>query len=102
MSALFATRTRSDWSAVFAAVDCSVTPVLTPEEAFAQAQNQARPMVFEKDGLRQFAPPLKIAGFDFDIVRPAPKVGEHTVQILQQAGYAESEIQELKASAVVA
>ena len=45
MAALFATRPRDAWTAVFAAVDCCVTPVLTPEEALQDAQIVARDMV---------------------------------------------------------
>ena len=44
---LFATRRRDDWAAGFAAVDCCVTPILTPEEALTNDQITARGMVVE-------------------------------------------------------
>jgi alpha-methylacyl-CoA racemase len=95
MGELFATRCRDDWANLFAAVDCCVTPILSPEEALANVQIAARQMVFSADGLTQFAPPLKISGFDFSIRQPAPKAGEHTMTILAAAGYTAVEIDRL-------
>ena len=97
MAALFATRPRDAWTAAFAAVDCCVTPVLTPEEALQDAQIVARDMVQSVDGLTQFAPPLKFSGHQFAIRHPAPKAGEHNDEILREAGYSVTEIERLKA-----
>jgi crotonobetainyl-CoA:carnitine CoA-transferase CaiB-like acyl-CoA transferase len=102
MSALFATRPRDEWAALFAAVDCCVTPVLNPEEALVHPQAQARRMVIEQDGLTQFAPPLKMSEFTFGIAQVAPKAGEQTLQILRDAGYSAMEIETLQAGAVIA
>jgi len=101
MAALFATRPRDDWAALFAAVDCCVTPVLSPEEALENEQIIARKMVLHDRGLAQFAPPLKLSGHDFAIRQPAPKAGEHNAHILCAAGYSEDEIAALVAAGVV-
>src|SRR5574343_597666 len=85
LAALFATRNRDDWAALFAPTDCCVTPILSPEEALRNEQLQARGMVVEADGLTQFAPPLKLSEFDFAIRQPAPKAGQHNQAILQAA-----------------
>ena len=100
MGELFATRGRDDWAAVFAAVDCCVTPILTPEEALLNEQMTARRMVLEEDGLTQFAPPLKMSGYEFTIRQPSPKSGEHNQAILAAAGYAPEEIARLKQGGV--
>lgn len=92
LAALFATRRRDEWAADFATVDCCVTPVLSPEEALANEQLNARSMVLRDDGLTQFAPPLKLSGFDFAIRQPAPKAGEHNAEILAAAGYSQDDI----------
>lgn len=101
MAALFATRPRDDWAALFATVDCCVTPVLSPEEALENEQIIARKMVLHDRSLAQFAPPLKLSGHDFAIRQPAPKAGEHNAHILRAAGYSEDEIAALVAAGVV-
>ena len=101
MAALFATRPRDDWAALFAAVDCSVTPVLSPEEALENEQVIARKMVLHDRGLAQFAPPLKFSGHEFAIRQPAPKIGEHNARILHAAGYSNDEIAALAAAGIV-
>ncbi len=101
MAALFATRPRDDWAALFAAVDCCITPILSPEEALENEQIIARKMVLHDRGLAQFAPPLKLSGHDFAIRQPAPKAGEHNAHILRAAGYSEDEIAALVAAGVV-
>ena len=101
MAALFATRPRDDWAALFAAVDCCITPILSPEEALENEQIIARKMVLHDRSLAQFAPPLKLSGHDFAIRQPAPKAGEHNAHILCAAGYSEDEIAALVAAGVV-
>ena len=101
MAALFATQSRDDWAALFAAVDCCVTPILSPEEALENEQVAARRMVLNEDGLTQFAPPLKLSGYEFSVRQPAPKVGEHNVQILRAAGYTDDEIAGLAAAGTI-
>lgn len=101
LAAIFATRSRDEWAALFAAADCCVTPVLTPEEALANEQIRARGMVVAADGLSQFAPPLKMSDFAFSIDRPAPKVGEHSAEILAEAGCSAGEIAALRAAGAI-
>lgn len=92
MATLFASQPRDAWAELFAAVDCCVTPVLQAAEALRNPQIQARGMVVEAGGLTQFAPPLKLSEFVPDLAQGAPKAGEHTAQILRQAGYRAEEI----------
>jgi len=98
LAAVFSTRSRDDWTSQFAAVDCCVTPILTPEEALANEQIAARGMVLKTDGLTQFAPPLKMSEFEFSVRQPAPKAGQHNTAILAAAGYSPAEIEQLTAS----
>ena len=102
LAELFATRPRDEWASLFAAVDCCITPILSPEEAIANEQISARQMVLNVDGLTQFAPPLKMSGFEFSIRQPAPKAGEHNAAILAAAGYSTDEIQRLESVALSA
>jgi alpha-methylacyl-CoA racemase len=98
MAAVFGSRSRDEWAGQFAAVDCCVTPILTPEEALTNEQIAARGMVVSVDGLTQFAPPLKMSEHEFSVRQPAPKAGEHNIEILAAAGYAPEEIERLTAS----
>ncbi|WP_265946028.1 CaiB/BaiF CoA transferase family protein [Dechloromonas sp. A34] len=98
MAAVFAQRSRDAWAALFGAVDCCVTPILTPEEALINEQIVARGMVLANDGLTQFAPPLKMSDYCFSVRQAAPKAGEHNMTILQAAGYSEQQIAELQRS----
>lgn len=98
VAALFASRPRDDWANLFAAVDCCVTPILTPEEALKDEQIVARGMVLQEDGLTQFAPPLKMSEFDFAVRQPAPAAGQHNAAILAAAGYSPAEMEQLAAS----
>jgi crotonobetainyl-CoA:carnitine CoA-transferase CaiB-like acyl-CoA transferase len=101
LAALFATRSRDQWTNLFAAVDCCVTPVLTPEEALDNAQIAARGMVLRTDGLTQFAPPLKLSDHQFAIRQAAPRAGEHNEEILRAAGYSVAQIDRLMAAGVL-
>jgi alpha-methylacyl-CoA racemase len=101
LAELFASRRRDEWAARFAAVDCCVTPVLTPEEALVNEQIKARGMVVDADGLTQFAPPLQLSGHPFVVRQPAPKAGQHNDQILLAAGYSSERIAALKAAGVL-
>ena len=97
VAAVFATRPRDEWATLFAAVDCCVTPILTPEEALANEQIAARGMVLREDGLTQFAPPLKLSDFEFTVRQPAPGAGQHNAAILAAAGYSPAEMERLDA-----
>ena len=98
MAAVFASRPRDEWANLFAAVDCCVTPILTPEEALKNEQIVARGMVLQEGGLTQFAPPLKMSDFEFSVRQPAPSAGQHNTTILAAAGYSPAEIERLAAS----
>jgi len=101
LEAAFASRTQHQWSEVFARADCCVSPILTVDEALANEQLRARDMVIVKEGLPQLAPPVKFSEFEFAIVRPAPGRGEHTEEILREAGYRDAGIAALRGDGVI-
>ncbi|GAA5210909.1 CaiB/BaiF CoA transferase family protein [Streptomyces thinghirensis] len=55
-AAAFASRTRDEWSAVFAGTDACVTPVLRFDEVAAHPHAASRGAVIELDGVAQAAP----------------------------------------------
>ena len=97
----FASRTQSEWTRVFADVDCCVSPVLSIEESLQNEQLRARGMISDADGVAQFALPLKLSEFEFGIARGAPAAGEHTDEVLREAGYGEADIAALRREGVI-
>jgi crotonobetainyl-CoA:carnitine CoA-transferase CaiB-like acyl-CoA transferase len=101
LAEIFASRTQREWSDVFARADCCVSPVLDIGEALWNEQLRARGMVIDADGFAQFALPLKFSEFEFAIERPAPGAGEHTEEILREAGYRDAELAALRNEGVI-
>ncbi len=103
IAATIAQRSLADWMAIFTPLDVCVEPVLTVEEALAHPQTAARGLLVETprgDGTiqRQIGHPLR-----FSASRPfyrcvGPRPGEHTVEVLAEAGYSRDEIVALNAS----
>jgi crotonobetainyl-CoA:carnitine CoA-transferase CaiB-like acyl-CoA transferase len=90
-------RTRAEWEAVFAQVDCCVTPVLTPAEALAHPQAGARGIVHHDAGATWIGPLAAIGAH-----RPAAArhvaAGADTRAVLADAGLSGGEIDALYAS----
>jgi len=102
LEAVFRGATLAEWSRRFAGVDCCVTPCLTLDEALADEHFVAHDAVVRApDGTRQFAPPFRLSGHAFRIDRVAPAQGEHSVEVLREAGLARDEIDALVATGVV-
>src|SRR5882672_4046927 len=101
LSKIFASRTQREWTGVFAGADCCVSPVLGVGEALSNEQLRARAMIVEADGITQFALPLKMSEFEFAVERTAPAAGEHTDEILREAGYRDAEIAALRTEGVI-
>lgn len=101
LAAIFATRDQSEWTERFTGADCCASPILTIVETLANEQLRARGMSFVENGLTQLAPPLRFSESEFAIERPAPEPGQHSGEILREAGYEESEIESLRNSGVI-
>jgi crotonobetainyl-CoA:carnitine CoA-transferase CaiB-like acyl-CoA transferase len=99
----FAAATLAEWRGRLTAADCCVTPVLTFDEAIADPQFAARAMIIGRpDGSRQLAPPYALSPATFRIERDAPGQGEHTREVLRDAGYTDAAIDALIAERAVA
>ena len=101
LAEIFAARTQEEWTEVFSHADCCVSPILTIEEALVNEQVRARGMIAPGDGLSQFALPVKFSDFSFEIWRAAPERGEHSEEILREAGYLDAEIEALRNKGVI-
>ena len=96
---LFRQRTLEEWKALFGTVDACVEPVQNVEEVLAHPQVRQRGHVRLEEGRPVgMAPPFVFVPRERP---PAPALGEHTREILRQAGYSDAEIEELTAAGVV-
>jgi crotonobetainyl-CoA:carnitine CoA-transferase CaiB-like acyl-CoA transferase len=109
VEAVFASRTRAEWQAFADEHDCCLEPVLELDEALDSELVRAREMVVELDQPGAAAPvkllglPIKLSRTPGDPCRaPGPALGEHTDEVLAEAGYAPAEIAALKAAGAVA
>jgi crotonobetainyl-CoA:carnitine CoA-transferase CaiB-like acyl-CoA transferase len=106
---IFKTRTREQWEYFAREHDCCLEPVLELDEALDSELVRARRMVVELDQpgaerpVRQLGVPVKLDRTPGEHDRlPGPALGEHTEQVLSEAGYSEEEIAELLAGGAAA
>jgi crotonobetainyl-CoA:carnitine CoA-transferase CaiB-like acyl-CoA transferase len=97
VATVFRSRTRDEWLAFNDEHDCCIEPVLDVGEALDSELVRAREMVtaIEQPGLgtvRQLGVPVKMSRTPGDPTRPAPAFGEHTDEVLREAGYSDEEI----------
>jgi crotonobetainyl-CoA:carnitine CoA-transferase CaiB-like acyl-CoA transferase len=99
---VFASRPREAWLDDLADAEVMVGPVKTVAEAFEDPQFRARPVVQEIDGLlRRAAFPVGTSAGVERTEAPAPALGEHTDEVLREAGYTGEGIADLRAAGVV-
>lgn len=94
VATLFRTQPRAYWTALFAAHDCCCEPALTMDEVFTHPQAVHRGLLHE----RQLATPLGRRGVPR---APAPGLGEHTMELLAELGYASEDVERLRQRGVV-
>jgi len=104
---VFAGRTKAEWAEFNDAHDCCVEPVLDLDEALGSQLVREREMVVEVEqprlgAVRLLGMPVKFSGTPGDATRPAPALGEHTEEVLREAGLSADEIAALVASGAVA
>ena len=96
VAAIFATKTRDEWTAVFDPLDACVVPVLSPLEALQHPHNLAREAFVPRDEhVVQPAPVPRLARTPGAVAGPPPAVGAHTREVLTGAGYPPERIAEL-------
>lgn len=93
LEATFLTRTRDAWEAWFQGRDVCFAPILDLHEAFHRPQVAAREMlVRDDDGNLHIGLPIKFRDEPGHLTPRLPGFGEHTRQVLQEAGLGEATI----------
>lgn len=93
-------RTLAEWLQVFHDVDACVTPVLTPAEAVSHEQAAARGVVHRQGAVTEIGPLAQMSGHTMPL-RPSPRAGQQTREILTELGLGADVIDDLIAARVV-
>jgi crotonobetainyl-CoA:carnitine CoA-transferase CaiB-like acyl-CoA transferase len=106
INAVLATRTRAQWIEAFEAAGVPVGPVHSIGEALTHPQTLARGMVVETlhpqaGPTRSLGCPLHFSETPTSVERPAPLLGEHTREVLREAGYSDEQIDVLAAEGAI-
>ena len=98
---VFASRTRDEWTALFADCDACVTPVLAPDELKDHPHHQARNSIVEDKGVWQPRTAPRFSRTDGGAPGEAVALGHNSAEILAELGYSEDDQRELIANGVV-
>jgi formyl-CoA transferase len=96
-------RPKRHWLEVFQARDIPCGPINSYAEVFSDPQIVAREMVVDVEHptlgtLRALGSPIKLSATPTLARRRAPRLGEHTIDVLREAGFNETEIVALTGS----
>jgi crotonobetainyl-CoA:carnitine CoA-transferase CaiB-like acyl-CoA transferase len=98
----FLQRDAGEWMRLLGPLDCCVTPVMSFEEAAADAGYLARGTVRKAaGGGLDFGFPLAMSEFACPADRASPRRGEHSREILLRLGHREEEIEEMLSLGVI-
>jgi alpha-methylacyl-CoA racemase len=97
-AAVFVTKTRDEWTAIFDRTDACAVPVLSPWEAHLHPHNQARSTFVEVDGRVQPAPAPRFSRTPSSISKPPSCPGADTVSGLIEWGVDEGTVANLRES----
>jgi len=97
LEATFATRTRDEWEAWFEGRDVCFAPVLNLHEAFHRPHVAAREMLVRDDGGNlHLGVPIKFQNEPGRLSPDLPDLGQHTEEVLQEAGLPASTIADVR------
>jgi formyl-CoA transferase len=103
MDGIFATRDQAEWRAILDAAGLIFGIVADMDEIAEDAQILASEAVvpFADGSSLTVNSPIWISGQEKVKPRPAPSVGEHSVEVLRAAGFDETEIRALRAERAI-
>ena len=103
---IFLSRTYAEWVEILSRQKVVWSPVCTPLEVIHDEQALANEFFLEWNhpeygDIRVLNSPIKLSKTPAGIQSKAPKLGEHTEEILKALGYADSKIQEMKEKGII-
>ncbi|HYR01225.1 MAG TPA: CoA transferase [Casimicrobiaceae bacterium] len=107
MSDVLARKSRAEWLALLDAAGVPAGPVHSVGEALTHPQTLARGMVValehpDAGPTRALGCPVHLSETPARVDRPAPRLGEHTRELLRECGYVDVEIDAFAGAGVVA
>jgi alpha-methylacyl-CoA racemase len=102
LAAVFRTKTRDEWCEIMEGSDVCFAPVLSIPEAVAHPHNVARGTFVEVAGIPQPGPAPRFSRTAGEIRRPPPHAGQHTDEVLADAGFDADRIAKLREAGAVA
>jgi crotonobetainyl-CoA:carnitine CoA-transferase CaiB-like acyl-CoA transferase len=106
MTAVIVTRSKAEWIEAFDVAGVPVGPVHSIGEALEHPQTRARNMVIDlvhprAGKTKALGSPLHFSRTPTAVRRPSPMLGEHTREVLREAGYQDAEIDRFAAEGVI-
>ena len=101
LAAVMRTKTSAEWCALMEGTDVCFAPVLTMSEAARHPHNVARSTFVELDGVMQPAPAPRFSRTAAKVSSPPAHPGQHTCEVLIEAGFTDDQVAALLASGVV-
>lgn len=100
ISARISSKTQAEWLELIGTEEFCVTPVCSLDEALQSQLTEQENMLQVKEcdlgKLRYMGGPVQFSNANWEIRKRAPKLGEHTTEIMQDLGYSLSEIKALQ------
>jgi crotonobetainyl-CoA:carnitine CoA-transferase CaiB-like acyl-CoA transferase len=93
-------KTTAEWIEIVDAAGVPCGPALTYDETLRDPQILARDMIVEVEHpiigtMKVIAPPVKFSNMDYTVRGPAPWLGQHTAEVLREAGLSQAEIEQM-------
>lgn len=101
LAALFRTRSRAEWCRLLEGTDACFAPVLDLAEAPSHPHNAARGTFVAAGGTIQPAPAPRFSRTPSELPAPGPRLGRHSVGILEGLGRSSAEIADLLVAGVI-
>ena len=92
LESALAARSTDEWVSILIETGVPCGPIHDYRQVFDDPHTQAREMEVEVDGVRMLGIPVKLSETPGAVRRVAPELGEHTAEVLREAGFSEGEI----------
>jgi alpha-methylacyl-CoA racemase len=102
LAAIFRSKTRDEWCEIMEGTDVCFAPVLSMDEAPAHPHNVERGTFVEVAGVTQPGPSPRFSRTPGEIRRPPAHAGQHTDQVLTEAGYDADRLAKLREAGAIA